>query len=72
MRERVRLVGGELEIESALARAHGPRLGACERRSVMKRPSVLIADDHRMVAEALKSLLAPEFELLGVVEEGWR
>jgi len=36
----------------------------------MKRPSVLIADDHRMVAEALKSLLAPEFELLGVVEDG--
>ncbi|NWG73552.1 MAG: response regulator transcription factor [Rubrivivax sp.] len=35
-----------------------------------RRPRVLLADDHRMVAEALKSLLAPEFELVGVVEDG--
>ncbi|HVO25618.1 MAG TPA: response regulator transcription factor [Candidatus Margulisiibacteriota bacterium] len=34
------------------------------------RPRVLLADDHRLVAEALKSLLAAEFELLGVVEDG--
>jgi DNA-binding NarL/FixJ family response regulator len=33
-------------------------------------PRVLIADDHLMVAEALKSLLAAEFELVGVVEDG--
>jgi DNA-binding NarL/FixJ family response regulator len=31
---------------------------------------VLLADDHLMVAEALRSLLAPEFELVGVVEDG--
>lgn len=36
----------------------------------MKRPRVLLADDHRMVAEGLKSLLVPEFELVGVVEDG--
>jgi len=35
-----------------------------------KRPRVLLADDHRMVAEGLKGLLAPEFELVGVVENG--
>ena len=35
-----------------------------------KRPRVLLADDHRMVAEGLMSLLAPEFELVGVVENG--
>ncbi len=34
------------------------------------RPRVLLADDHLMVAEALKSLLTPEFELVGVVEDG--
>jgi DNA-binding NarL/FixJ family response regulator len=34
------------------------------------RPRVLVADDHRMVAEGLKSLLAQDFELLGVVEDG--
>ena len=36
----------------------------------MNRPRVLIADDHRMVAEGLKALLADEFELVGVVEDG--
>jgi len=35
-----------------------------------RRPRVLLADDHVMVAEALKSLLAPEFDLVGVVEDG--
>jgi DNA-binding NarL/FixJ family response regulator len=34
------------------------------------RPRVLLADDHLLVAEALKSLLAPEFDLVGVVDDG--
>ena len=34
------------------------------------RPRVLLADDHLMVAEALKSMLSHEFELVGVVEDG--
>jgi len=36
----------------------------------MSRPRVLLADDHRIVAEGLKSLLAEEFELAGIVEDG--
>jgi len=36
----------------------------------MKRASVLLADDHRIVAEGLKRLLEPEFDLVGVVEDG--
>ncbi len=36
----------------------------------MNRVRVLLADDHRMVAEGLKSLLVPEFDLVGVVEDG--
>jgi len=36
----------------------------------MNRARVLLADDHRMVAEGLKSILNGEFELLGVVEDG--
>lgn len=36
----------------------------------MKRAKVLVADDHRMVAEGLRSLLEPEFELVGIVEDG--
>jgi DNA-binding NarL/FixJ family response regulator len=31
---------------------------------------VLLADDHLLVAEALKSLLSAEFDLVGVVEDG--
>ena len=34
------------------------------------RPRVLLADDHRMVAEGLKSLLTTDFDLVGVVEDG--
>lgn len=36
----------------------------------MNRVRVLLADDHRIVAEGLKRLLETEFELLGMVENG--
>jgi DNA-binding NarL/FixJ family response regulator len=36
----------------------------------VNRPRVLLADDHRMVVEGLKSLLADEFELIATVEDG--
>jgi len=36
----------------------------------MSRPRVLLADDHRLVAEGLRQLLTPEFDLVGVVEDG--
>ena len=36
----------------------------------MSRPRVLLADDHRIVAEGLKHLLGAEFELVGIVEDG--
>jgi len=36
----------------------------------VSKPRVLLADDHRMVTEGLKSLLADEFELAGIVEDG--
>jgi DNA-binding NarL/FixJ family response regulator len=36
----------------------------------MTRPRVLLADDHVLVAEALKGLLSEEFDLVGVVEDG--
>jgi RNA polymerase sigma factor (sigma-70 family) len=36
----------------------------------MKRARVLLADDHKIVTEGLRSLLEPEFELVGVVEDG--
>lgn len=36
----------------------------------MRRARVLLADDHLLVAEALKGLLINEFDLVGVVEDG--
>jgi DNA-binding NarL/FixJ family response regulator len=36
----------------------------------MKKPRVLLADDHQIVIEGLKSLLGGEFEVVGSVEDG--
>ncbi len=36
----------------------------------MSKPRVLLADDHQLVAEGLRSLLEPEFELVGIVTDG--
>jgi DNA-binding NarL/FixJ family response regulator len=36
----------------------------------MNRVRVLLADDHRMLAESLRNLLVPEFDLVGVVNDG--
>jgi len=38
--------------------------------SALARPRILLADDHRVVAEGLKSLLLTDFDLLEVVEDG--
>src|SRR5215472_9525306 len=34
------------------------------------RPKILIADDHKLIAEACKKLLEPEFEVVGIVCDG--
>ena len=72
MKERVQLLGGELDIDSVPG--SGTTVVAWVRlngeENVMKAPRILLADDHRMVAEGLKSLLAAEFELVGTVEDG--
>lgn len=36
----------------------------------MKKPRVLLADDHRMVAEGLRGLLESDYHLVGIVEDG--
>lgn len=36
----------------------------------MSRPRILLADDHRVLGEGLKRLLADDFELVDVVEDG--
>ena len=36
----------------------------------MKKPRVLLADDHKIVIEGLKNILKDEFEIVGTVEDG--
>lgn len=36
----------------------------------MNKSRVLLADDHRILAEGVRSLLEPEFELVGIVADG--
>jgi DNA-binding NarL/FixJ family response regulator len=36
----------------------------------MTKPRVLVADDHCVVAEGLRSLLAPQFDVVGIVSDG--
>jgi DNA-binding NarL/FixJ family response regulator len=36
----------------------------------MTRPRVLLADDHQVVAEGLRRLLEPHFEVVGIVSDG--
>src|SRR5256885_10964666 len=36
----------------------------------MTKPRILIADDHPILAEGLRGLLEPEYEVVGVVADG--
>ena len=36
----------------------------------MGRERVLVADDHAVVAAGVRAVLEPEFEIVGVVEDG--
>jgi len=36
----------------------------------MKRPRVILADDHTIILDALKNLLEPEFEVVGMFADG--
>jgi DNA-binding NarL/FixJ family response regulator len=37
---------------------------------IMKRPRVILADDHTIILDALKNLLEPEFEVVGMFADG--
>ncbi len=36
----------------------------------MKKPRIILADDHTLFAEGLKRLLEPDYEIVAVVEDG--
>lgn len=37
----------------------------------MSRPRILLADDHTLVLEGLRKLLEDDYDLVGIVEDGW-
>jgi DNA-binding NarL/FixJ family response regulator len=37
----------------------------------MRRPQILIGDDHRLVAEGLEKLLQADYDVAEIVEDGW-
>ncbi len=41
-----------------------------EGRNIVTRPRVLLADDHKEVCDSVVRLLTPEFEVVGVVQDG--
>ena len=36
----------------------------------MKKPRIILVDDHRMFAEGLKRLLEPDYEIVAIIEDG--
>ena len=80
MQERLRLVGGEIEYFLATPTRYAHRcFGSPEPRIVelkilredfMKRPRVILADDHTLMLDALKNLIEPEFEVVGTFADG--
>ena len=36
----------------------------------MNRPRILLADDHTLIAEGISKLIEPEFDLIGIVQDG--
>ena len=55
---------------SATGRPEGEHRSAQHEGTPVSRPRILLADDHRIVAEGLKSILAADFELVSVVADG--
>jgi DNA-binding NarL/FixJ family response regulator len=45
-------------------------VGTVEQEAAMTRARVLLADDHQIVAEGLRSILETEFDIIGIVSDG--
>src|SRR5689334_5081320 len=50
--------------------ADRPTASAVTTAPAQRRPRVLLADDHTLVAEACKKLLETEFDVVGIVADG--
>jgi hypothetical protein len=80
MEERVRHIGGTFSISPSPATAPASRSGfpskqtrppsPAESSARMKKLRLLLADDHTILLEGLKALLAPEFEVVATAGDG--
>ncbi len=71
MEERIHLVNGSFKIKSEPG--HGTTVEVrvpLEEHQTMNKARILIADDHQILAEGIRGLLEPEFEVVGVVSNG--
>ena len=71
MTERVALIQGQISVASTVGRGTTVEVcGPVDGMDSMTRARVLIADDHQILAEGIRSLLEPEFEVVAVVSDG--
>ena len=71
MKERSHLVNGKLAITAELG--HGTRIAlkvSLPVQQVVKRPRVLLADDHPVILEEIRAILAPTCEIVETVADG--
>jgi len=57
-------------IREAPGRGEADATGLSQKEELMRKPRLLLADDHAMILEGLTRLLEPEFEVIGKVEDG--
>ena len=60
---------GSTSIGDRVSRRRRP-FGFPSANSAMKRPRILLADDHKLMAEALQHLLQADFDVVGTVSDG--
>ena len=71
MKERVRLAGGKFSIDIGARQGHaGTGGGPSVRDSSMRRPRILVADDHSIVLAGVRNVIEQDFELVGCVGDG--
>ena len=71
MEERARMAGGTLRVQSRPGHGAGVHLAhSPASRNLMKKARILTADDHPLVRDGCRSILANDYEIVGAVSDG--